>query len=219
MLVEAGSDEKNLSLVCNLHIVKEDAFGSVSATVYGANLLSFSGQQEKIGLDGENVQAEVQEIIQQKLQSIQNFRIKYIKFSMRRTILSCLENSPLASKFQKQLMMSINFISLLGYDITKVGNYQRHLKQEQKKTALEVLSLLCSGEFKSILKVISQQPQTILKLKQSFSMLASLVGAKENLIIEPTFIAISTYNDEMGDWIINQFLQLSSNMSMSSGED
>jgi hypothetical protein len=31
------------------------------------------------------------------------------------------------------------------------------------------------------------------------------VGVKSNLI-EPTFIAISTYNTVMGDWIINQFL-------------
>lgn len=37
-------------------------------------------------------------------------------------------------------------------------------------------------------------------------MLASLVTIKENLI-EPTFIAISTYNNEMGDWIINQLLR------------
>ena len=32
------------------------------------------------------------------------------------------------------------------------------------------------------------------------------MSIKEGLI-EPTFIAISTYNTEMGDWIINQFLR------------
>jgi len=42
VLVEAGMDENNLSLVCNLQIVKDDAFGSVSATVFGQNLQSFS---------------------------------------------------------------------------------------------------------------------------------------------------------------------------------
>ena len=41
MLVEAGLDENNLSLVCNLQLVKDDAFGSVSATVFGQNLQSF----------------------------------------------------------------------------------------------------------------------------------------------------------------------------------
>jgi hypothetical protein len=37
-----------------------------------------------------------------------------------------------------------------------------------------------------------------------------LVNIRSNLI-EPTFIAISTYNTEMGDWIINQFLKGSRN--------
>lgn len=37
-----------------------------------------------------------------------------------------------------------------------------------------------------------------------------MVNIRSNLI-EPTFIAISTYNTEMGDWIINQFLKGSRN--------
>lgn len=35
VLVEAGMEENNLPLVCNLQLAKDDAFGSVSATVYG----------------------------------------------------------------------------------------------------------------------------------------------------------------------------------------
>jgi hypothetical protein len=35
-------DESNLSLVCNLQLVKDDGFGSVSATVFGQNLQSFN---------------------------------------------------------------------------------------------------------------------------------------------------------------------------------
>mmetsp|Transcript_44144 Transcript_44144/g.32128 ORF Transcript_44144/g.32128 Transcript_44144/m.32128 type:complete len:103 (-) Transcript_44144:730-1038(-) len=46
-------------------------------------------------------------------------------------------------------------------------------------------------------------------MKKSFNLLASLVAIKKNLI-EPTFIAISSYNTEMGDWIIEQFLSNSS---------
>lgn len=38
VLVEAGLDKNNLSLVCNLSLAKDDAFGSVSATVFGSNL-------------------------------------------------------------------------------------------------------------------------------------------------------------------------------------
>lgn len=95
---------------------------------------------------------------------------------------------------------------MLGYELNKVGDYVDFIKQEQKKTALEVLSIICSGDFSTILKVIANQEQTIDKIKKSFSLLASLVSIKKNLI-EPTFIAISTYNIEMGDWIINKFLK------------
>jgi hypothetical protein len=35
VLVEAGMDDNNMSLVCSLQIAKDDAFGSVSATVFG----------------------------------------------------------------------------------------------------------------------------------------------------------------------------------------
>ena len=41
VLVEAGMDPVNMSLVCDLQVAKDDAFGSVSASVYGANLQTF----------------------------------------------------------------------------------------------------------------------------------------------------------------------------------
>jgi hypothetical protein len=74
---------------------------------------------------------------------------------MRRHVLTCLENSPLSIKFQKPPAFGINYISLLGYDVSKVGEFISFIKQEQKKTALEVLSTICSGDFSSILKVIA----------------------------------------------------------------
>mmetsp|Transcript_9034 Transcript_9034/g.8491 ORF Transcript_9034/g.8491 Transcript_9034/m.8491 type:complete len:138 (-) Transcript_9034:3408-3821(-) len=49
VLVEAGLEENNLSLVCNLQIIKDDGFGQTGATVYGKNLQTFylqsSGEQ------------------------------------------------------------------------------------------------------------------------------------------------------------------------------
>jgi len=53
--------------------------------------------------------------------------------------------------------------------------------------------------------VISNQSQTIDKIKSQFDSLASLVSIKSSLI-EPTFIAIARYNKEMGDWMIQKFL-------------
>lgn len=49
---------------------------------------------------------------------------------MRRFTLSCLENSPSAIKFTKQLAFGINYISLLGFDMSKVGDYVNFIKKE-----------------------------------------------------------------------------------------
>ena len=49
VLVEAGMDQNNLSMVCNLQIIKDDGFGQVSATVFGKNLQSFTVSMENIG--------------------------------------------------------------------------------------------------------------------------------------------------------------------------
>src|SRR3569833_12697 len=97
---------------------------------------------------------------------------------MRRYVLTCLENSPLSTKFTKQVAFGINFISILGFDLTRVGEYISQIKQEQKKTALEVLSIICSGDFQQILKVIANQQKTIEKMKKSFNLLLSLVSIK-----------------------------------------
>lgn len=70
---------------------------------------------------------------------------------------------------------------------------------------MEVMSLICSGEHSKALKVIANQSETIEKIKSQFDFLVSLVELKGQMV-EPTFISISTYNAEMGDWIIQKFL-------------
>ena len=122
----------------------------------------------------------------------------------------CLENSPLAARQSKRPAFAINYISLLGYKLTEspsnlAKRTMTYIASEQKKTALEVLSKICSGNFTSVLRVISNQKQTIDKIKSQFDLLASLVSIKSSLI-EPTFIAIARYNKEMGDWMIRKFL-------------
>lgn len=158
---------------------------------------------------GEAAQS-VESLIQSKLASLQNFQANYIKLSMRRHVLCCLENSPLAARQAKRPAFAINYISLLGYKLTEstavlAKRTQNFIASEQKKTALEVLSKICSGNFTSVLRVISNQKQTIDKIKSQFDLLASLVSIKSSLI-EPTFIAIARYNKEMGDWMIRKFL-------------
>ena len=99
-------------------------------------------------------------MIQSKLASLQNFQANFIKLCMRRHVLSCLENSPLAARQSKRPAFAINYISILGYQLsdstaTLAKRTQNCIASEQKKTALEVLSKLCQGNFSSVLRIIS----------------------------------------------------------------
>ena len=71
---------------------------------------------------------------------------------------------------------------------------------------MEMMSLVCQGEFSSALKVIANQRETIEKIKEQFDFLASLATNNANISIEPIFIKIATHNREMGDWIIRQLI-------------
>lgn len=203
VLVEAGLEKDNLTTVCSLELVEDDGFGSVQASVFGKSMQSF---KTTTGEAGQTVES----IIRSKLASLQNFQANFIKFSMRRHVLSCLENSPLAARQAKRPAFAINYISLVGYRLpestaTLSKRTQNYLASEQKKTALEVLSKICSGNFASVLRIIANEKQTIEKIKGQFDLLASLVTIKSSLI-EPTFIAIARYNKEMGDWMIKKLL-------------
>jgi hypothetical protein len=91
VLVQAGLERNSLTTVCSLELAKDDGFGSVQATVFGKNLHSFQ-------VAGGEVAQTVEGLIQSKLASLQNFQANYIKLSMRRHVLCCLENSPLAAR-------------------------------------------------------------------------------------------------------------------------
>lgn len=60
----------------------------------------------------------IEDIISTSLQSIINYKVKYIKFCMKRYTLQCIENSPLAIKVKKAVVYGINYISILGFDTT-----------------------------------------------------------------------------------------------------
>ena len=67
------------------------------------------------------------------------------------------------------------------------------------------MSLICSGEFSKVLKVIANQQEIVDKIMTNFDLLVSLTDEKSQMI-EPTFVSLAPYNPEMGDWIIKKFL-------------
>jgi hypothetical protein len=126
VLVQAGLDENNLTHVCTLDVVKDNAFSSVNAIVYAKNMQEFGMTRETVAtkVPTSQLQQTVEQIVRQKLDSLSNFKARYINFSMRRNVLTCLENSPLAPRILKPQSLCINYISVTGYDVSKVkGRY------------------------------------------------------------------------------------------------
>lgn len=211
VLVKAGMDPSQLNQICTLDIAKDNAFNSVHATVFGKNLLEFKDEAGKVfhaaNSAAQDIGSQIEHVIKKKLESIGNFKAQYISFHMRRNALTCLENSPLATRILKPQSLSINYISVTGYNLNNVkGKYADLVNRGQKKSAMEIMSFVCQGEFSSALKVISNQKETIDKIKEQFDFLASLATKNANISIEPIFIKISTYNKEMGDWIIKRLI-------------
>jgi hypothetical protein len=62
-----------------------------------------------------NLNESIEHLIEEHLSSLGNFQANFIKISMRRQIISCVENSPLVNRFNKQPAFAINYISVLGY--------------------------------------------------------------------------------------------------------
>lgn len=86
----AGPSKDDLRHVFTLDECKDAAFQSVQATVFGKQLQAYENSIASV----ENVE----NIIKQKLQSIKNVKVEYIEFRMRRSVMTCLENSPLVTK-------------------------------------------------------------------------------------------------------------------------
>lgn len=151
ILVEAGMDKDNLNQVCNLEVIKDNSFAYQTTSVFGKNIQEYTHQNSKV------LGQSIDDIIQSKLNSLNNFTIQYIKFSVRKNVVTCVENSMLSTRFEKRLCMALNFISITGYKAEGMSGYGQYMKGEQKKTALEVMSLICAGNFSSALKVIANQ--------------------------------------------------------------
>jgi len=195
IIVEGGMSLNNMNIVCTLNKVQDDGFGNFAVSVFGRNMETFTSENSK----------SVEQQINLKLDSLPHFCVRYVRFKFRKGVIACTENSVLVPLMKKPKLLSINYISIMGYDVSNLGNYCAHIVETQKETALQVLSQLCSGDFTKTLNVLATNQLILNKIKDSFKMLASLIDSKEQLI-EPILISIASLNKEMGEWIFDQFL-------------
>ena len=87
--MQGGFDKDNLQHICILEVATDTAFMSVNSSVFAKNLQEYQTSQ---------MAATIEEAVKSKLGSLVNFKCMYLKFSMRRNVMTCLENSPLATR-------------------------------------------------------------------------------------------------------------------------
>ncbi len=195
IVVEGGMSMSNMNIICTLNKVKDDGFANFAVSVFGRNMETYTPEHTKA----------VPSLINLKLDSLPHFCARYLRFKFRKGIIACADNSPMVALMKKPKFFALNYISVMGYDVSNLGNYCAYIVDTQKETALQVLSQFCSGDYVKTLQVLATQQAILDKIRSSFEMLIALINTKERLI-EPTLVSISSINKDMGEWIFDRFL-------------
>jgi hypothetical protein len=111
IIVQGGADRENLQHIVTLEVISDPAYAASLITVFAKNMQQYNTTAHP---------SNIADLIQSKLDSIDNFKCQWIKFSMRRNTFSCIENSPLANRLAKPHVLGISYISMQGYDLTQV---------------------------------------------------------------------------------------------------
>ena len=198
VIVEAGMTENETNGLCSLQKLDDKGFANFGSTVYGLNLYAFNKQSDSEDLD---------ELIQYNFSSLQSMKARYIKFKIRNNSVTCLENSPLISKYMKPKALGINFISIMGYDVHNVGNINTTILDMKKTTSSKILSIIFKGDFTKTLQKISQSDHYVEHIKSNLNNLFDLLQDKNlSHIICQVLQMFVTYNKDLGDWIISKLL-------------
>jgi len=105
-----------------LNLLYDHAYAEKGVSVFAKNVQEFV----QISKGGKSLE----EVINQKLESMGNLKARYIEFSMRRNIVSCTENSLIANKISRPRKLGLNYISLVGISTSKAEfDYASYVKQ------------------------------------------------------------------------------------------
>ena len=205
VIIEAGMTEDELTLHPNASIwslkkIDDKGFGNFGVTVYGINLYTFNQQNKSENLDG---------LIDSSFNSLQSIKARYIKVRIRNNFVTWLENSPLWNKYMKPKAIGINYCSIMGYDITNVGNIENTIADIKMKTASKILEMLFKGKFPTTLSRLSTSEEYTDYAKNHLDNLIKLLAndctSRVVGLMLQTFVA---YNKELGNWIIYKCLDL-----------
>jgi hypothetical protein len=105
VVVDGGIDAEHLEPLGELTILNDEGYTTNSIKVFVKNFQMIRSSQS----------------IEQSIKSLANSKIKVLKFTIRRPVVSFIEGmSVLTGKSYKSLAFSLSFLSISGYDVAKM---------------------------------------------------------------------------------------------------
>jgi len=133
---------------------------------------------------------------------------------MRNNFVTCLENSPLSNKYMKPRALGINFISIMGYDISNVGNIDNSIIEMKKNTAAKVLGLLFKGKFNNTLTQVAVDNTYTEYIKNNLENMMELIASPQTSTLIGNILKMFVkYNKKLGDWVISKLLDFDINLN------
>jgi hypothetical protein len=134
-----------------------------------------------------------------------SIKARYIKVRMQNNFVSCLENSPLYNKCTKPRALGINFCSIMGYDLSTVGNIEITINEMKRETSSKILGLLFRGQFPNTLSKIATNKEYIEFVKTHLNSMMDLISnPMTSHVIIQILQSFVSFNKELGDWIISK---------------
>jgi|JI61114C2RNA_FD_contig_121_279543_length_8057_multi_4_in_0_out_0_4 hypothetical protein len=133
VVVDGGIDAEHLEPLGELTILNDEGYTSNSVKVFVKNFQTLRSNTS----------------IEQSIKSLANSKIKVLKFTIRRPVVSFIEGtSLLTGKSYKSLAFSLSFLSVNGYDVAKMpSGLEKRCREMSKRSSLVVLSKLFNESF------------------------------------------------------------------------
>ncbi len=91
-----------------------------------------------------------------------------------------------------------------------IYKYIVNIHNYKKDSALHVLGQLCNPNYSDTLKILANKKDVVEKFKSSFEILSGILVTQENWL-SPVFLAIAGNNTDMGNWLLDNFMDLKRN--------
>ena len=194
VIVETSADNTKYEYLCTLNKVYDKSVESHGTIIFGKNLESYG---DIVG-DGN--------IIKQKLRTLKNTKVKFMKFIIRTGVKVSFCGTQASKSFKKKAI-AINYLSIMGYDLCELPYVQTYIKSKNQETSYEILNTFQLKIFKSYIEDFNDTHPIITQLKTNFRSLMSLINPNKPTI-EPFLVSLCSYNAELSKWLLQELREL-----------